>query len=746
MYQVPCRKYWNTWSSQSPAIMEFLPAGFSIKLGAYSFSKQSYTNFPFSKSTTLFEHHPDGNYCRLQVEHAGTILELEYFKTDDWTVLGRLRVVKNGEWGLRFITVLSFGFDDNTKVFNDNGSFHGCRHSYEFALSLKYKPVRDCYVDNSDILGQQMEKLGYYTPMPTSDNPKIYSIMYNLEETPEAVFSVSVANSYNEAKKKADLALDLVSESDENNSSKLDELKKSCFAYLTRQTKGEHICSTEAIRDVMAWNTIADRINNRVFTSLTRFWIDKKFGGWYIWLDDILMHGLMNAWAGDWSMGRGCIKAAMDNNTPAGNFACLMAEFTEWVDRSQPPIFSFIVYKYYLLTQDRQLIEEVFPALLKSHLWWYENRDGNGNGVLEYGSSQVGNGHFNGTKLAAKDEAAMDNSPMYDSARFMPECNTINMEDIALNSLLTLDGECLALLSDIRGDSQTAEMLRKKSDALKDRVNVTLWDEERDIYANRHWEKGFVCPTPTSFYPMAAGIPDESRVEKLISHIFDESEFWTEFPLPSVWLKDPSVNDNVYWRGRSWPPLNFFTYIGLKRYGRDKEATRLISKIMEHFSSIWEKERYCYENHNTFTGEGSDSVDSDPFYGWGALYSLMWIFEHIDIDPWNGFHFGSPDGSAYDIEGLRMGDGVYSLSCYTNKTILKRNCEVIFETDAVGRFRHFTHGSHYGCVTVPAQKLDCTVHFPTVSPIRLIVNGNATDPCKNIAVKQGENTKIELWY
>lgn len=50
----------------------------------------------------------------------------------------------------------------------------------------------------------------------------------------------------------------------------------------------------------------------------------------------------------------------------------------------------------------------------------------------------------------------MDNSPMYDSARFVPEAGTLNMEDVALNSLLALEGESLAKLARALGDADTA--------------------------------------------------------------------------------------------------------------------------------------------------------------------------------------------------------------------------------------------------------------------------------------------------
>ncbi len=755
MYNIPCTKYWNTWDSKSPATMEFLPAGFSIRVGAVSYAANAYTNFPFARTIKLFEHHPDGRYCRLQAEHGGTVLEIEYAKPDDFTVLCRIRSIKAGEWGLRFQIAPALGFTRErgphvraqhsacspecgaSIIERNSDGFCASYRSYRFAAAFKDRPIKECLMDAPDDLGSALETLGYYAPMPlVGENPAWYGAQYNLEETPEIVFAVSAASDYNLAYSKARMALE----------EDMDALKT---AYLSAAPKisGENAYTMEAMRDVMAWNTIADRKNGRIFTSITRYWIDRKFGGWFIWLNDILMHGLINAYLGDWTAARACIIAAADNITPEGNLACLMSEFTEWVDRSQPPIAGFILYKYYRITGDVQLLRELYPVFLQSHEWWYKHRDGNRNGVLEYGSSGTGSGHFVGTKLAAKDESSMDNSPMHDSASYIPETRTLNMEDIALNSILALEGECLAQIALILGDKTGANALKVRSDALKKRIDETLWDEENALYANKLWEKGFAPPSPTSFYPLAAGIPGAERAERLIAHIFDETEFWTEFPLPSVWLKSEAVHDNVYWRGRAWPPLNFFTYLGLKRYGKWLEARRLLDKIMAHFARGWLETRACYENHNTFTGRGDDSVDTDPFYGWGALYPLMWIMEHIDADPQYGVHFGSVAGGAFEIENFALGERNYSLKCDENGTSLAINGEKILETDAVGRFTRFEYGPRYAAITLPQQKRGASLTFlRPETPFRALINGEDTEPARSFAVNGGEIVTIEVYW
>jgi putative isomerase len=738
MTQIPAYKFWNTWSTKSPAAMCFLPSDFIINIGAYSNSSQKYTTFPFSDNIRLFEHHPDGRYCRLEAEHSGTVLGIEYIKPNPWTVAGRIKVLKSGEWGFRFWVLLSFGFRGNNGTMRlCDGEARGNYRSYCFAVKSAQRPSRSVMVDDVDAAGRDMEENGYYVPERSVQNGRWALYKYNFEETPEIYFTVGVANSEDEALQNADSAISLYDD--------FDNYKKEIMKDLPEQ-KGELSCSAEAIRDVMAWNSIEDEKNRRVFTTLTRCWIGKNFGGWLVWKDDVLYHALINAWSGDWSMARENLKTVLYYVMPQGNIACMMSEYTESVDHTQPPIEAFVAWKYYQITGDLQFLELYYPILKTAYNWWFENRDGNGNGVLELGSSCNGSGFSVGTKLAAKGETAMENSPMYDKAEYVPQTHTVNLEDIGVNSLLALDGEILAMIAKELGKTDESDEIQQSNEKFKKRIDNALWDKNREIYANKLWTDEFTPCSPTSFYPLAAGIPDLNRADKLVGHMFDKNEFWSYAPLPSISLKEESVNDNCYWRGRMWAPLNFLSHVGLKRYHKDEEAYRLARRSMEIFSARWKEERACYENYNTFTGLGGDSVDADKFYGWGALIPLMWICEHIDIDPWNGFHFGDIMGEHFEIDGLKIKGGKYRLECKDGKTRLYKNGLLIFESDAAGRFRHFHYGCHYACVEIDSQSKPCKASFPSCTPVRTAINGEEKSSSNTFDLPLKQAIKLELWY
>jgi putative isomerase len=404
----------------------------------------------------------------------------------------------------------------------------------------------------------------------------------------------------------------------------------------------------DALRDLVGWNTVFDPINKRPYMSLSRYWVAQKFGGFGVWLDDLFYHALMSALF-DPKLARDCIKAVLATETPEGNFACLITGNDRWIDRSQPPICSFILWKIWQHTGDDSLIDLAYDRLLRNHDWWFTHRDGNGDGLMAWGTSPVGDGLYMRTKLGAKNESSMDNSPIHDEAQYDPKSGCLDQADVGLNSLLVLDGEVLALFARRRGDAGTAERLETRAAALRERIGEGLWDPRRAVFANRRWQGTFVRSlAPTSFYPLLADVADVEQQAHLLHWLHDPKAFGGRHRLPSVTRDDPAYRDNVYWRGRIWPPLNYLTYLGLKRCGYEREAGLLAADSLALFAAAWAK-RQMPENFSAETGIADDQPDTDTFYGWGGLMPLIGINEAIDVSPWNGWEINPrPTGAAGD--------------------------------------------------------------------------------------------------
>ncbi len=655
---VPPKRAWNSWDSDHPAAMRYLPLGLELRPCTYAASRNDFTDFPAgAPGLWLGPREVAADDIRLRLAHAGTELDLRYTSPDPATLIGRYRVLKHGEWGLRFWVVLVLQLmppeRDGKPVrwrFDPRTGLAQARHrGRKVAVGASRRPLLVTAHPSLAALREEMQSKGYWYLDSRGTSGTLLALRYNLEEMPELVFVAAVAADPGTAVERVTAVLSMPSAwrlgyrlppHPSRRAFGPPQDEDSFFAphpevAARRPSKGEDACLA-ALRDVIAWNTVWDPVNHRPYTTLSRNWGMRKFGGWGVWLDDLFFHALM-ASAIDPEVARENLEAALSNATPEGNLACLITGRDAWLDRSQPPIGGFVVWLLYQRLGAKELLRRAWPALDANHRWWLARRDGNGDGLYEYGSSDVGAGLYIGTKLAAKDESFMDNSPVHDEAEFDPTTRTLNAADIGLNSLIALDAEMLALVAGRLGKRQAAHRHATTAEALKARIAERLWDEERQVFANRLWSGRFVRSlAPTSFFPLLAGAARPEQASAMVRLLGDPRKFGGEWLLPSVTRDDPAFADNVYWRGRIWPPLNFLVWAGLRRAGFMAQARRLAENGGRLFQRAW-ADRKCPENYSATTGDAFDQPDTDSFYGWGALMPFIALGERIDVTPWQGW-------------------------------------------------------------------------------------------------------------
>ncbi|MCB8875989.1 MGH1-like glycoside hydrolase domain-containing protein [Acidisoma silvae] len=611
-------RQWNSWDARDPLAMVHLPTGLTLRFSLFSSADGKYRLLGQGSGISLLDHASDGSFIRARVSHAGAELELTYSKPDPHSVLARLRVLKTGEWGLRFWMALEMGFQDlqggpapwredepwvtveNKEPMPPNAPPRLlARHRSLWASAQSSEPAAygGAYAE-IETFAQDMNARGYYVPPREETGSRWGVLRFNAQMHPEVCVAVALGTD----RAMAETASVALLQSPPATLPAADE----AFA---------------AVRDIVAWNTLWDKDNHRVTTVLTRNWLTGKFSGWGVWLNDILFHALMAGMVGDFATARANLEAALGYQSPEGNLACLRTTNEEWIDRAQSPIGAYVLWRLFEMTGDRSLLIEHFPTLLRAHRWWLNKRDGNGDGLIEYGSSATGTGAFVHTKQGAMDESFMDNAPIFDNAGFDTDAHTMTMAEPGLNSLVSLDAQCLARIAEVLGESETAAALRETASALNARIADRLWHADRQVFAGRHWSGAFEPSlSVTCFYPLLAGAASNEQINALIDgYLLNPDKFWGERVLPSSANDDPASVDNVYWRGRIWPPHIFLVWEGLRRAGRDDLATEVSHRAWAMFASGWRDARVCRENFHRQDGQGDDSPDADRFYSWGAL-------------------------------------------------------------------------------------------------------------------------------
>ena len=393
-----------------------------------------------------------------------------------------------------------------------------------------------------------------------------------------------------------------------------------------------------AVTSGIAWNTVYEPRHDRVVSTVGRLW-NQEYGGVALFGWDNFFLAYMTALdnrelaiANVIEHLRGATAEGFLPNDNRGNGS------KSW-DRSQPPVGGIMVREVYRRYPERWFLEAAFDPLLQWNRWWPRKRL-NG-GLLSYGSHEARN-PFNEpavrTVTTAGYESGMDDSPMYEDVPFNPERNTLELQDVGLTSLYIADCLALAELAGILGRTAERDELTERARRFSEALDG-LWVEERGYYLNYRTDldRPSGRRSPTLFYPLLAGVPDAGRAERMIrDHLLNPAEFWGDYVLPSTTRDDPSFPRQRYWKGAIWPPLNFLTYLGLRRAGAYDVASELSRRSLDMFVSEWRRKGYVSENYSSITGAGDDErLSSDPFHSWGALFGFMAFIE--------AGHLGAPE-------------------------------------------------------------------------------------------------------
>jgi hypothetical protein len=462
----------------------------------------------------------------------------------------------------------------------------------------------------------------------------------------------------------------------------------------------------EAISNNLFWMILYQPGRNRLYTPAGRRWIFPKPDGtsdrWTIFEWDSFFNALELAVESP-RHAVDAVQAVLETQYPNGNIPNWRSETGGTADRSQPPVGSYVVLKLFQRIGDMEILRRAYPYLEKWHSFWtarkangQPRRDGNGDGLLEWGSD---------VDLLAKSvppweakappkqramwESGMDDLPNWDEASYSDESGTLKMNCVDLNSLYALDAWCLSQIADILGQEREAGEYLEEYERMKALVNAKLWNEREGFYFDRFWDGRFSTRRAASnFFPLIARIPDERRALRVLKQMLDPKRFWGDFVIPTISRDDPAYKDQQYWRGTIWPPTNYLVYQGLKAYGFDPVAADFARKSSDLFLRSWRSFQICPENFDSRTGEAG----GQRYQSWGPLFALTALEEYLDFTPWEGFRFGmiNPEKSG-TLSRMAIQGRHYEVEVSKSRTILRDEDKTVVKADGGAVFRHFLY-------------------------------------------------------
>jgi len=161
-------------------------------------------------------------------------------------------------------------------------------------------------------------------------------------------------------------------------------------------------------------------------------------------------------------------------------------------------------------------------------------------------------------------------------------------------------------------------------------VNEKMWDEKTGFLYDRYGD-GTLCETKSiaAFWALQTDILSRERMDRLVKHLDDTTEFARHHMVPSLSADHPKYNaKGRYWQGGVWPGANYMVMDGLYKKGYCNKAKQIAAN---DFANILE----IYKNTGTFW-EYCAPESTEPgfmarknFVGWGGLPPIAEFIEFI---------------------------------------------------------------------------------------------------------------------
>ena len=316
-----------------------------------------------------------------------------------------------------------------------------------------------------------------------------------------------------------------------------------------------------------------------------------------------------------------------------------------------PNILPWAEWLYYENTGDAERIKKVYPPLLAYHRWLREHRtwrDGT------YWTTGWGCGMDNSPRLPRGVDPEFSHGHMV----WIDACAQQIMSAMILSRMA---GEILGRTDDIYD-------LVTEAGYLNGFVNMKMWDKKTGFYYDLRNDGLSGVKTLASYWALAAGIVLEDRLERFVSHLFREDEFFRAHAPATLSADDPDYHPGGgYWRGSVWAPTTYMVLRALDSCGMYDKARVLAKNHHSAVVKVFEDTGTFWENYAPDYIARGESGMTD-FVGWSGLPPIAVYLEYvIGIRPHGKDHiieWRVGETARHGVENYPVGtDSVIDLVC-----------------------------------------------------------------------------------
>jgi glycogen debranching enzyme len=188
------------------------------------------------------------------------------------------------------------------------------------------------------------------------------------------------------------------------------------------------------------------------------------------------------------------------------------------------------------------------------------------------------------------------------------------------------------------GEAERARELERQARELHQRFNRDFWMEDEHFYALAlDREKRQVrAVTSNGGHCLWSGICDPDRAELVADRLL-ASDMFSGWGIRTLSSSSPNYNPMSYHNGSVWPHDTALIALGLRRAGRAREASQLVSGLFEagfRFSDSRLPELFCgFTRDRRFNSSPTAYLVSCSPQAWAAGCVFMLLHSSLDLRP-----------------------------------------------------------------------------------------------------------------
>jgi glycogen debranching enzyme len=300
------------------------------------------------------------------------------------------------------------------------------------------------------------------------------------------------------------------------------------------------------------------------------------------------------------------------------------------------PLWLVLLGATYDWTGDRGLVDRLWPNALAALRWIDEWGDRDGDGFVEY---------------ERRSPRGLLNQGWKDSGDAIRDRHGV--ESKAPIALAEVQGYVfdakrrMAALATVRGERELADRLRREAETLQQRFEERFWVEDQRYYAMAldGDKRRADAIGSNAGHCLWSGIVSPERARNVADRLLSPSMF-SGWGIRTYAHGQPGYNPFGYHTGTVWPHDSSIAAAGLKRYGFQEEANRLVGHVFEaaqFFPEFRLPELFCGFDRGTAPMPVPYPVACSP-QAWSAGAVFMFLQTMLGL---------RPHGDANELELLR---------------------------------------------------------------------------------------------